>query len=143
MKVTWYDGDERPPKDVQPPLGDDKLPDQGSLFIGTKGTMMLPHIARAQLFPEKDFENWQRPKVSENDHWQQFVEACRGNGQTAANFDYAGPLTESVLLGSVATRFPKTTMQWDAKELKFTNVSEANQYVRRHYRKGWDVKGLS
>ena len=143
VKVTWYDGDERPPKDVQPPLGDDKLPDQGSLFIGTKGVLMLPHIARAQLFPEKDFENWTRPKVSENDHWQQFVEACRGNGQTAANFDYAGPLTESVLLGSVATRFPKTTMQWDAKKLKFTNVSEANQYVSRRYRTGWEVKGLS
>ena len=143
VKVTWYDGEERPPKEVQPPLGDDKLPDQGSLFIGTKGVMMLPHIARAQLFPEKDFENWQRPKVSENDHWQQFVEACRGNGQTAANFDYAGPLTESVLLGSVATRFPKTTMQWNAKKLKFTNVSEADQYVRRRYRKGWEVKGLS
>jgi len=143
VKVTWYDGEERPPKEVQPPLGDDKLPDQGSLFIGTKGVMMLPHIARAQLFPEKDFESWQRPKVSENDHWQQFVEACRGNGQTAANFDYAGPLTESVLLGSVATRFPKTTMQWDAKKLKFTNVSDANQYVRRRYRKGWEVKGLS
>ena len=143
VNVTWYDGEERPPKEVQPPLGDDKLPDQGSLFIGTKGVMMLPHIARAQLFPEKDFENWQRPKVSENDHWQQFVEACRGNGQTAANFDYAGPLTESVLLGSVATRFPKTTMQWNAKKLKFTNVSEADQYVRRRYRKGWEVKGLS
>ena len=143
VKVTWYDGDERPPKDVQPPLGDDKLPDQGSLFIGTKGVLMLPHIARAQLFPEKDFENWTRPKVSENDHWQQFVEACRGNGQTAANFDYAGPLTESVLLGSVATRFPKTTMQWDAKKLKFTNVSEANQYVSRRYRTGWEVKRLS
>ena len=143
VKVTWYDGEERPPKDVQPPLGDDKLPDQGSLFIGTKGVMMLPHIARAQLFPEKDFENWQRPKVTENDHWLQFVDACRGNGQTAAHFDYAGPLTESVLLGSVATRFPKTTMQWNAKDLKFTNVPQANQYVRRRYRKGWEVKELS
>jgi hypothetical protein len=143
VKVIWYDGDERPPKEVQPPLGDDKLPDQGSLFIGTKGVMMLPHIARAQLFPEKDFENWTRPKVTENDHWQQFVEACRGNGQTAANFDYAGPLTEAILLGSVATRFPKATMQWNAKKLKFTNVSEANQYLRRRYRKGWEVKGLS
>jgi len=143
VKVTWYDGDERPPKEVQPDLGSDKLPDQGSLFIGTKGVMMLPHIARAQLFPEKDFENWTRPKVTENDHWQQFVEACRGNGQTAANFDYAGPLTEAILLGSVAARFPHATMQWNAKKLKFTNLSEANQYVRRRYRKGWEVKGLS
>ena len=142
VKVTWYDGTERPPLEVQPPLGDDKLPDQGSLFIGTKGVMMLPHIARAQLFPEKDFDDWQRPKVTENDHWQQFVEACRGNGQTAAGFDYAGPLTETILLGSLATHFPKATLQWNAKKLKFTNLSEANPYVRRRYRTGWEVKGL-
>jgi hypothetical protein len=70
------------------------------------------------------------------------VEACRGNGQTAASFDYSGPLTETILLGSLATRFPKATLQWNAKRLKFTNVSEANQYVRRRYRKGWEVKGL-
>ena len=143
VKVTWYDGNERPPKEVQPPLGDEKLPGQGSLFIGTKGMMLLPHIARAQLFPEKDFEDWQRPKVTENDHWEQFVDACRGIGETSANFNYAGPLTEAVLLGSVATRFPNATMQWNAKKLKFMNLPEANQYIRRRYRKGWEVKGLS
>jgi len=143
IKVIWYDGNQRPPKEVQPPLGEDKLPGQGSLFIGTKGMMLLPHISRAQLFPEKDFENWTRPQVTENDHWQQFVEACLGNGSTSANFDYAGPLTEAVLLGSVATRFPQTTLGWNAKELKFTNLPEANPYIRRHCRKGWRVKGLS
>ncbi len=143
VKVTWYDGNQLPPKEVQPQMGDEKLPDQGSLFIGTKGMMLLPHIASAQLFPEKDFENWTRPKVTENDHWQQFVEACRGNGQTSANFDYAGPLTETILLGGLATRFPRTTLEWNAKKLKFSNVSEANHYVRRRYRKGWEVKGLS
>ena len=143
VNVTWYDGEERPPRDVQGLLGDEKLTDQGSIFVGTKGVMLLPHIARAQLFPEKVFEDWQRPKVTENDHWQQFVEACRGNGQTSANLNYAGPLTETVLLGSVATRFPKSTMLWDAKRLRFTNLTAANQYVRRRYRKGWEVKGLS
>jgi len=143
IQITWYDGNQRPPKEVQPPLGDEKLPGQGSLFIGTKGIMMLPHISRAQLFPEKDFENWTRPQVTENDHWQQFVEACLGNGTTSANFDYAGPLTEAVLLGSVATRFPQTILAWNAKKLKFTNLSDANHYVRRRYRKGWEVRGLS
>ena len=114
----------------------------GGMSICPKGVMMLPHIARAQLFPEKDFETWQRPKVTENDRWLQLVEACRGTGQTAANFDYAGPLTEAILLGSVATRFPNATMQWNAPGLKFTNLPDANQYIRRHYREGWEVKGL-
>jgi hypothetical protein len=63
-------------------------------------------------------------------------------GQTSTTPAYAGPLTESVLLGSVATRFPKTTLEWNAKKLTF-NVKEANQFVRRKYRKGWEVKGLS
>ena len=75
-------------------------------------------------------------------HYLQFVEACRGNGQTSAPFDYAGPLTESVLLGCLATRFPKTTLGWDAAKLSVTNVTEANRFVRREYRKGWEVEGL-
>lgn len=143
VKVTWYDGDERPAKDVQALLGGDSLPGQGSLFIGTKGVLLLPHIGSAQLYPEKDFDGFKRPKVEEHDHWQQFVEAVRGNGKTSASFDYAGPLTETVLLGSVACRFPKTTLEWNAKALRFTNVREANRYVRRRYRPGWEVKGLS
>ena len=74
-----------------------------------------------------------------NDHYLQFVEACRGNGKTSAPFDYSGPLTETVLLGCLATRFRKTTLEWDAAELKVTNVPEANDFVRRRYRKGWEV----
>ncbi len=79
----------------------------------------------------------------EQDHWRQFVEACLGRGRASAGFDYAGPLTEAVLLGSVACRFPQTTLQWNARELKFDNLSEASQHLRRPYRPGWTVKGLS
>lgn len=143
VKITWYDGKERPPKEVQPDLDGDQLPDQGSLFLGTKGTMLLPHIARARLFPEKDFAGRPRPRMTENDHWQQFVDACLGNGRTSAHFDYAGPLTEAVLLGSVATRFPNTTLEWNAQALTFKNLPAADQYIRRTYRQGWEVKGLS
>lgn len=142
VKVTWYDGDQRPPTDVQAVLGARKLPDQGSIFIGTKGSMLLPHVDKPMLLPEAQFKDFPMPTVKGDDHWIQFVEACLGNGTTAAGFDYSGPLTETVLLGSVATRFPKTTLEWNAAKLKFANVSDANQYVRRAYRKGWEVKGL-
>jgi predicted dehydrogenase len=142
VKVTWYDGDQRPPKDVLGLLGQTEVPDQGSIFIGTKGVMLLPHIGLPVLLPEKDFEGYEKIRVPGDDHWRQWVEACLGRGKPAASFDYSGPLTESVLLGSVATRFPKTTLEWNAQKLKFTNVSEANRYVRRAYRKGWEVKGL-
>lgn len=142
VKVTWYDGDQRPPAEIAT-LAGGKLPGQGSVFLGTKGVMVLPHVERPRLLPSSDFKDFKMPEVQSANHWQQFVEAVRGNGKTSANFDYAGPLTESVLLGSVATRFPKTTLQWDAAALKFTNVQEANRYVRRQYRKGWEISGLS
>jgi predicted dehydrogenase len=143
IKVTWYDGDARPPKDIEALLEGDKVPGQGSIFIGSKGVMLLPHISHAELFPDKVFAGYQRPKVQEHNHWLQFVSACCGQDRTTAGFDYAGPLTESVLLGSVACRFPHTTLQWNAHRLKFTNESDANHYIRRHYRAGWRVSGLS
>jgi len=76
------------------------------------------------------------------DHYLQFVEACRGNGKTSAPFDYSGPLTESVLLGCLATRFPGTTLEWDAANLTFTNHTEANRFIRRQYRRRWEMEGL-
>ena len=142
VRVTWYDGDQRPSKDVLALLGGTEVPDQGSIFIGVKGVLLLPHIGPPMLLPEKDFTSYSVPRVGGNDHWKQFIDACMGKGQTAAHWDYSGPLTETVLLGSVATRFPKTTLEWNAAGLKFTNVAEANRFVRRTYRKGWDVKGL-
>jgi predicted dehydrogenase len=142
VNVTWYDGDARPPKEVQTLIADDRLPGQGSIFVGAKGAMLLPHIGAAMLYPEKDFEGWQRPRVEEHDHWKQFIEAVRGNGKTSTNFDYSGPLSEAVLLGSIACRFPKTTLAWDAKRLKFSETA-ANQHVRRVYRVGWEIQGLT
>ena len=142
VNVTWYDGDQRPPAEIVA-LAGGKIPDQGSVFLGTHGVMVLPHIARPKLLPTADFVDFKMPDVKGANHWHQFVDAILGKDKTQANFDYAGPLTEAVLLGSVASRFPKTTLEWNAKKLKFTNVKEANQYVRRDYRKGWEVKGLS
>jgi len=82
------------------------------------------------------------PEVEAGNHYTLFLEAVRGRGSTTAGFDYAGPLTETVLLGCVASRFPKTTLAWDSERLRFTNESEANRFVRRRYRRGWEVRGL-
>jgi predicted dehydrogenase len=150
VRVTWYDGDQRPPMEVQnlvaaPATGNaraPRIPGQGSVIIGTKGTMLVPHIGWPQLFPQQDFRGLELPDVGRADHWLQFVDAILGKEKTSTGFDYSGPLTEAVLLGSVATRFPKTTLAWDAKALKFTNENAANAFVRRAYRKGWEVAGL-
>jgi predicted dehydrogenase len=142
VDVTWYDGDKRPAKNIQALLEGKRIPGQGSIFIGTKGVMLLPHIGYPELFSKKDFADFKRPELPKVNHWDQFVEACRGNGKTSANFDYAGPLTETVLLGGVATRFPGKELKWDTKKLVFTNEKTAAQYVRKEYRKGWEVAGL-
>jgi predicted dehydrogenase len=143
IAMTWYDGGQRPSKDIQSLVGTKKLPGQGSLFVGTNGVMLLPHIGRPELFPETQFQDYPLPHESGSSHWKQFAEAILGEGQTTAPLSYSGPLTEVVLLGGVATRFPKATLQWDTTALKFTNLPEANQLVRRTYRKGWEVPGLS
>jgi predicted dehydrogenase len=143
VPITWYDGDARPPQEIQALAGSLKLPGQGSLFVGAKGVMLLPHIAMPVLLPEDQFKDFPMPRHESVNHYYQFVEAVMGNGKTTTSFDYAGPLTEAVLLGPLATRFPKTTLEWNSAKLKFSNSPEANHHVRTRYREGWKVKGLS
>lgn len=146
VAVTWYDGDERPPRDVQALIEDKPLPDQGSIFIGAKGVMLLPHVAFPSLFPQAAFAGFERPAgIAANNHYFEFVEAVKGNGasRTSTPFNgYAGPLSEAVLLGSLATRFPHTTLTWDSARLRFTGNGEATRFLKRKYRKGWKVKGV-
>jgi predicted dehydrogenase len=141
INVTWYDGASRPPAEIVALLEGKPLPDQGSIFIGTEGVLLLPHVSRLELFSKEKFKDYKLPRVTGADHWEQFIEACRGNGKTSADFSYAGPLTEAILLGGIASRFPGATLKWDSPGLKF-DLAEANQFVRRDYREGWRIPGL-
>jgi len=142
LSLYWYDGDKRPPEDVKALIGKRSLDDQGSIYIGTEGVLYAPYIDTPVLLPVEKFKDAKLPTPGGNDHYLQFVEACRGNGKTSAPFDYSGPLTESVLLGCLATRFPGMTLEWDPVNLRVTNLHDANAFVRRRYRKGWEVDGL-
>jgi predicted dehydrogenase len=155
LDLTWYDGGMSPPQEIldlvmewEPPAeagGKPKrrpLAEGGSIFIGTDGVMLLEHINQARLFPQEKFAGFKIPRERSNNHWGQFVEACRGNDKTLAGFDYAGPLTEAVLLGGVASRFPQTTLRWNSAVSRF-DLDEANDFVRREYRSGWKVPGIS
>lgn len=142
LTLTWYDGDRRPPDEVKSLIGDRPLSDQGSIYIGTEGVLYAPYIADPILLPAEKFADYRRPQPEGDDHYLQFVEACRGNGRTSAPFSYSGPLTEMVLLGCLATRFPETTLDWDAEALKVPSVPDAGRFVRRDYRAGWSVPGL-
>jgi predicted dehydrogenase len=141
INVTWYDGESRPPQEIIALLEGKPQPDQGTIFIGTEGVMVLPHVSRLQLFPIAKYKDYKLPRVTGADHWEQFVEACRGNGKTSAHFDYAGPLTEAILLGGIASRFPGATLKWDSPGLTFDHA-KANAFVRHEYREGWKIQGL-
>ena len=142
LELTWYNGKERPPEEIKKLLGGANFHDQGSIYIGTEGVLYSPYIAAPVLLPAEKFPDYKEAQETNGDHYLEFVEAVRGNGKTTTPFSYAGPLTESVLLGCLATRFAKTTLEWDAANLKVTNEKDANKYVRREVRKGWEVEGL-
>jgi len=143
VHVSWYDGDARPPQEVLDRLGSRRPPAQGSIFIGDKGVMLLPHVGMPVLLPEDQYGDFRMPELEAANHYHQFVEAVQGKAKASAAFDYSGPLTECVLLGALATRFPQTTLTWRSDKLSFAGSAEASAHVRRAYRNGWSVKGLS
>ncbi len=144
LRWTWTDGTDAPPDgaDVDPrgELPEDfTLPGQGSLFVGERGLMLLPHIDELQLFPRDAFEDFTPPEVEDGNHWHAWVDACLGGGATTAGFDYAGPLTEALLLGVVAARTPGETLRWDAERLRIPDAPEAEALLTKRYRAGFGL----
>jgi hypothetical protein len=94
-----------------------------------------------RIIPEAKHQETPKPEKTiprVKDHHQEWVDACRGGTPHSGNFDYSGPFTEVVLLGNLCLRVGKS-IDWDGPAMKVTNVPEANQYVRKEYRKGWEI----
>lgn len=141
LKLTWYEGEGKKPSHEALGIPSSfALPGAGSVLKGEKGTLVIPHVAMPLLLPAEKFADYQLPDVGSVNHYTQWVDACRGEGKTSSHFDFAGPLTETVLLGTVAIRVPHETLQWDAAALKIPNSSAANALLTKPYRKGWEVK---
>lgn len=142
-KVTWYEGLEPP----RPPELEDnrKLPEEGGvLFKGSKGTIMCGVYGDSpRLIPESAMKEFKQPEKSlprvDGTHEQDWIRACKERKPAGASFDYSGPLTEFALLGNVARRFPAKVLKWDAPGMKVTNLPEADEWVKRPYRKGWSL----
>lgn len=143
VKMTWYDGGKKPSPDL---VKGPKLESNGIILIGDKDTLSVPNYWGAGAFLSgakvEDFRNipqsLPRPQGFERNHHQEWLDACKGGPKALSNFDYAGPMTEAVLLGNVALRVGKR-IQWDSKNLKVTNVPEANRFLHTEYRNGWTV----
>lgn len=134
LKWIWYDGPGAPEdhQDLKLPEGE-KLPGQGSMFIGEKGRLLLPHWAFPKLIVNGKYENVTYPELTKADHYHQFVDACLGKDSCSAPFSYAARLTEAILLGVVANRFPGQTLHWNNQSSSFAE-SEANRYLSAEYR---------
>jgi predicted dehydrogenase len=143
LKLCWYNGGLRPPAEVKNLLGELVLAGQGTIYIGTEGVLYSPYIDAPVLLPEARFEGYRMPDAGGADHYLQYVEACRGNGAASAPFSFAGPMTEAVLLGCLATRFPGRELSWDAAGLRCPGVPEADGMIRRVPRAGWEFPKIS
>jgi len=130
------------------PVQEDDLPGNGSMFVGEKGFVFAPHVGEPQVFPSDDFRDASDrivnglERIPGGNHFHQFVDACLGRAEASTPFRYSGNLTETVLLGNIANRFQGEQLEWDAANLSFPNKPEANQYLRRDYRDGWQIEGL-
>ena len=143
VRLTWYDGSLRPPRPAELEEAREMgLENEGLLFIGDKGTIMCGfHGQKPRLLPESKMKDFTLPpktlprSAGNNEEW---IKACKGGTPGGANFEFEGPITEAVLLGTVALRTGKK-LYWDGPGMKVTNAADAQQYVRAEYRQGWTL----
>lgn len=135
LNFTWYDG-ELIPKEV----AGERVPANGVMFVGTGGKMFADY-SKYKLFPADKFAAYEAPLPSipkSIGHHREWLKACRDGSPTTCNFDYSGALSEAVLLGNVAYRSGKS-FAWDGAGLKAVDCPEAEKFLRKEYRKGWEV----
>jgi len=142
VTMTWYDGGLMPPTPAEMPPGA-RLDGNGVLYVGSKGKMHhSSHGGMPRLLPEALSEAAKAvPRTMERSpgHYEEWLLACKGGPRPASNFDYAGPLTEIVLLGVLALYAPGRRLEWDGAGLRVKNAPELNEFVHTEYRKGWSL----
>jgi len=140
VSVTWYDGGRTPalPEDVGPGV---QLGGSGSLFVGSEGYLLAGEYGDSpRLLPEEKMRDftWPDPIIprSPGAH-AEWLAACKGDKPAGSNFEYSAAFTEMVLLGNVAVR-AGGRIEWDSRKMKVTNNRDANRFVYKKYRRGWD-----
>jgi len=141
VKLTWYDGGLMPNKPEE--LGDEDLnKGGGALLIGSKGKLLHDTYGlKPRLLPKSLQDSYGKPpqklpRIENEDHEMNWVNAAKGKTETSCPFEYAARLTEVMLLGVVALRAGKK-INYDGANMRVTNVSQANDFLRRGYRQGW------
>ncbi len=135
LRAIWYDGGLKPPAPRE--MGGKKLPDEGVVYVGDEGKMLGPTILSESL--AKKFAAVPKTLPRRSGTWGEWFEACKGGEAAGCNFDWAGPLTQIVLLGNIAIRAEKR-LEWNGGQMKFTNSDEANQLLKEDYQNGWKLE---
>jgi len=148
VKVHWYDGGLMPPRPDEleegRKMGDE---DGGVLFIGDKGKLMCGCYGKSpRLIPESAMKDFKQPEQTlprvpggEGGHEKDWIRACKDGKPSSSNFDYSGPMSEMVLMGNLAVRFPQQRLLWDGEKMQVTNNKDADAFVRAPYREGWNL----
>ena len=145
VKLTWYDGGFMPKKPEE--LGEEELNKEGgALLIGSKGKMLYDTYGyRPRLLPKSLHDSFGKPpqklpRIADQAHEMNWVDAAKGKTESSCPFEYASRLTEVMLLGVVALHAGKK-IDYDAANMRVTNVLPANDYLKREYRQGWSAAG--
>jgi len=112
-------------------------------YVGSKGKMFHgSHGGMPRLLPvalHEEAKTVPKTMTRSPGHYEEWLLACKGGPRPVSNFDYAGPLTEIVLLGTLALRAPRRRLEWDSANLKIKNAPDLNPYLHTEYRKGWTL----
>jgi predicted dehydrogenase len=142
LPLEWFDGEYLPPKEIRDLLTGREYPPESAMLIGTDGALLIPHNELPVLLPQTKFADYRVPEFRDGNHYHSFVVASLGGPKTESHFAQTGPMTEAILLGTVAIREPGKLLEWDSVNMKFPNYPEAEKYLKRTYRKGWNLAGL-
>jgi hypothetical protein len=146
IDLVWYEGGMRPPAPEELAREDRELPAEGMMFAGDKGTIVAGfRVENPRLLSEKSPEPpAARPRRERNElspGLEQWVACCKSGKQPPGSFLSAAALSEAVNLYAVALR-TQQKLRWDAAAGQVTNSAEANRYLSREYRKGWDPQTI-
>jgi predicted dehydrogenase len=141
VKLVWFDGSEKPPRPADMEA-DDKPPRTGAIVMGDKGTIVHGSHGAGQvrLIPDAKMQAFERPPKTlprVKDHMGDWFAAIKANKPAGSNFDYGGALTELALLGLIAIKLLGQKLEWNGE--RFTNSTEANQYLNPPCRQGWAI----
>jgi hypothetical protein len=151
VDLIWYDGGMRPPTPPELEIDNKEFAAEGMMFVGLKGKILSGfRLENPRLIPERRMHGHPAPpapaeqppgQIEVAPSMRQWIAATRGGPQSPASFLNAGPISEAVNLYSVALRTGRKLL-FDGEHQKITNVAEANKYVAREYRQGWDPHSI-